>query len=397
MLLNIITQIKELSFKPGCYFYYANTNYVLLAAIVEKVSGMPFAQYLQQHILDPLQMEHTTVNTDTYKTIKNRAIGYQEEEGIFYKTHMYGLLYAGDGQLITNAQDMFKWHQNLKQAKVGNAALWQKMHTKAVLNDGSTINSGLGVEFETYKGHQAMGFDGMITSGFVSKYLYFPKLDLAFFSTQNTFEEDFEERFFKLVDLYLPQQKNTAVSPTPTIVDLNPKQLKKYEGTYLFFNNDEYRKANQIKIKNGALQVLDLDGDLIKTLYPIGNDQFLFGLKGDALISFSFDQDGPQYTYDDLEHEKPWIFKPFEPYTHSKEALKAFEGNYYNKTFQISKRIALENEKLYFYYRNGAWKEEMASLSKDILEIPISPIVFKKDAQGQVVSFELMGLTFDKH
>ena len=97
----------------------------------------------------------------------------------FYKTHQYGLYFAGDGQIITNPKDMFQWHQNIKNSTIGTPEIWKKMFTKAKLNDGTIINFGLGVEFETHNGYKAMGFDGMIKSGFVSKYLYFPELDIG--------------------------------------------------------------------------------------------------------------------------------------------------------------------------------------------------------------------------
>ena len=181
MLINIITNIEECRFAPGEYFEYTNANYILLASIIENVSGMAYSEYLQENIFDPLDMQHTIVNTIAYSTIKNRAIGYTEDDGAFYKTHYYSLFYKGDGQILTNPKDMFKWHQGIKNATIGTPDIWKKMQTKAILNDGTTINYGLGVEFETHNGVEALGFDGMITSGFVSKYLYFSKVRYRFF------------------------------------------------------------------------------------------------------------------------------------------------------------------------------------------------------------------------
>ena len=51
------------SFPPDKHFSYSNTNFVLLAMIVEKVTGMHFAQYMQQYFFGPLQMRHTYVFT----------------------------------------------------------------------------------------------------------------------------------------------------------------------------------------------------------------------------------------------------------------------------------------------------------------------------------------------
>jgi len=394
MLLNIILNVDELNFTPGDYFYYTNANYILLASIIEEASGMSYEDYLQKNIFDPLKMTHTIVNTDIYRTIPNRAIGYTEDEGKIYKSHQYGLMFAGDGQILTNSEDMFKWHQNIKNSTIGTPDVWRKMCSRSKLNDGTIINFGLGVEFETHNGYEAMGFDGMISSGFVSKYLYFPELDLAFFTTQNTFDWDFKDRFFKLIDLYIKTKEEA--SPTYKPVKLSNKELEQYEGYYIYYDNDDYRKANNVKLVDNQLEVFTLDGDKITELIPLGNRKFLFGEEGEAIVEFSLEENQKQYTYDDLENEKPWVFEIYHPYNHSEKDLKEYEGDYFNRKFQIGKKLKLDNGKLYYNYKNGAWKNEMSSLSKDLLEIPISPIEFIRNKNSEIEGFRIMGLLFEK-
>ncbi len=396
MLLNIITKVDELRFTPGEYFNYTNANYILLASIIEEVSGMSYESYLHKAIFEPLGMQNTLVNTDAYRTIKNRAIGYIEDEQEYYKSHYYGLLYKGDGQIITNPRDMFKWHLGIKNATIGSPELWKRMQTKAKLNNGTEINYGLGVEFETHNGYEAHGFDGMITSGFVSKYLYFPELDMAFFTTQNTFDWDFKERFFELVDLYMPKTEKKQPNNAETIQEISSDDLQRYEGTYLFYRSDEERKANTIQLKDGALYAYTLDGYEIAKLIPAGDHRFYFGEDKDAILRFSLEGETKQYNYDDFENEAPWVFQEYEPYEHSLEELKEFEGLYFNADFQIGKKLVVEDDVLFYYYRNGASKQRMGSLSKDLLEISISPIQFTRNEQGKVTSIEIMGLVFEK-
>ena len=54
----------ELTSPPGAVFSYANSNYALLAALVERVSGMPFPDYMGQEVFRPLGMHRTTVDRD---------------------------------------------------------------------------------------------------------------------------------------------------------------------------------------------------------------------------------------------------------------------------------------------------------------------------------------------
>lgn len=56
--------------KPGGRFFYNNTNYMLLASIVEEVSGMPFSEYMSKKILKPLGMR----NTHLYSTVEHEKI-----------------------------------------------------------------------------------------------------------------------------------------------------------------------------------------------------------------------------------------------------------------------------------------------------------------------------------
>lgn len=96
---------------PNRSFSYSNTNYMVLAAIVEKVSGMPFEAYLRRHILDPLKMNQTFMVT-------NRADSTQR-----YRTvgHQYGRLLpkdyyddvVGDKGLYSTTGDLLRFYKGL--------------------------------------------------------------------------------------------------------------------------------------------------------------------------------------------------------------------------------------------------------------------------------------------
>lgn len=396
---NIITKQNALNFSPGEYFQYTNANYILLAEIIEKASGESFPHYLQEQIFRPLGMKSTTKKNSSYAIIKNRAVGYIEDDGVFYKTDLRSTIYNGDGQILTTPRDVFKWHQGIQNTTIGTAELWEKMHTIGKLNNGKKTNYGLGVEFETYKGYEAMGFDGMIKGGFVSKYLYFPELDIAFFTTQNTFDWDFKERFFQLIDLYITTEKPDTNSP-PSInfeeTKLSPTELQEYEGDYIFLGNEEEEiKINTIKVKGKKLIAFDLDGDELSELKPIGNHKFIFF--SDKVVEFNMNGI-KQYKYSQYPSniESPWVFKAYTPYTHSQDELKEFEGEYYNADFQIGKKIKLENNTLNFYYRNGAWKTEMESVSKDLFEIQNYPIEIIRNDNDSIKGIKMMDLFFKK-
>lgn len=393
---NIIVNLKELNFKPGEYFEYTNANYILLANIIEKVSEKSFAEFLQDHIFSPLKMENTIKKNRTYDIIKNRAIGYIEDEKAYYKMDLPATIYNGDGQILTTPKDMFKWHQGIRNATIGTPELWKKMHTKAKLNNGTTIDYGLGVEFETHNCYTAMGFDGMIMGGFVSKYLYFPELDIAFFTTQNTFEEDFEERFFQLVDLYIPNKKqvNTNQEIENVIIELPNDALKKYEGNYIFLGNEyEDIKTGIIQLKEKHLVLKTSDGEEIGKLEPIGNQKFL--MDGN-IIEFDIQVNNKQYKFYANENEKPWLFKEYKPYKHTELELNELEGIYLNKSLQVAKEIKFVDGKLQLHYGKGAYNVELEALSKNLFSIQNYPIQFIRNKSGKIISMKIMRLEFEK-
>lgn len=396
-MMNFITKTTSLNFKPGEYFQYTNSNYILLADIISKVSGKSFADFMQEDVFEPFGMENTIKKTSTYTIIKNRAIGYIEDEGDFYKTHLHAFIYDGDGQVLTTPKDMFKWHLGLQKVKNEHSELYEKMHTKAQLNNGNILDYGLGVEFETHNNYEAFGFDGMILGGFVSKYLYFPELDMMFFTTQNTFDSDFEEQFFQLVDLYIPNNNfnnETKNSKAEKKVKHSKKELKLYEGSYLFTGSDvETIKINTIQLNKDELSVLTTDGEEITRLKPIGNHQFMFN---DKLVVFDLKSDKKSYKYYDSENELPWLFKEYNPTIYNEKQLKEFEGQYFNADFQISKKIKLIDGKLFVFSRNGAWKNEIEPLYKDAFDYSSDLMTFVRDDNKKITGLKIMEIVFKK-
>jgi CubicO group peptidase (beta-lactamase class C family) len=102
---------------PNKKFEYCNTNYSILASIVEKVSGMKFSDFMKQNIFTPLGMNDTWIHdskTDSQhpnKTTGHRADGKYEDEK--YADDVYG-----DKGVYSTVEDMLKWDQSLYSEKL---------------------------------------------------------------------------------------------------------------------------------------------------------------------------------------------------------------------------------------------------------------------------------------
>lgn len=135
-----------INWKPGrayradTHFNYCNTNFVLLASIVEKVSGLPFPQYMKQYIFDPLQMNDTYVFTinDTARA----AQSYNWNGSIWEMDFSDGTY--GDKNVYSTPRDLLKWDQALYSGQVISPQLLDSAFTPYSNERPSMHNYGLG-------------------------------------------------------------------------------------------------------------------------------------------------------------------------------------------------------------------------------------------------------------
>jgi CubicO group peptidase (beta-lactamase class C family) len=107
--------------KPGEKYRYTNAGYVLLAAIVEEVSGQPFESYLQKNIFKPAGLNSTGYPWDKKFDNAPVAVGYVGDKLEKLKptpreTDIWGN--RGPGDLITTVGDLYEWTQALRKNKV---------------------------------------------------------------------------------------------------------------------------------------------------------------------------------------------------------------------------------------------------------------------------------------
>src|SRR5205085_1268089 len=76
--LEIIIHQKHLNNKPGDEFLYSNSNYVLFALIVKRVSKFTLAEFTKMYIFEPAEMTHTQWRDDPNRLVANRAIAYSK-------------------------------------------------------------------------------------------------------------------------------------------------------------------------------------------------------------------------------------------------------------------------------------------------------------------------------
>lgn len=156
-VISYINKIKpELEFETGSKFQYSNTNYVILAKIIEIVSNQSYPSFLERNIFKPCGLNQTYATYKPYFTEQdsNVAIGYVLENEDVLKAESSKKKYIdrvnylsgiqGDGSVVTSINDLFLWHKAISSNKVLNDSLKQLLFKQTMLNDGSKSYYGYG-------------------------------------------------------------------------------------------------------------------------------------------------------------------------------------------------------------------------------------------------------------
>lgn len=113
-VLAIVTSQTQTYFAPGSAYRYSNTGYVLLALVVERVTGIGYADFLQRHIFEPLGMAQTLLYQKG-RAIPERSMGYARNAADELVLSDQGTCTAtkGDGCIYTSVRDYLQWHKSL--------------------------------------------------------------------------------------------------------------------------------------------------------------------------------------------------------------------------------------------------------------------------------------------
>ena len=108
---------KPLEFEPGTQFRYNNSGYVLLGAILEKVTGRTYEQLLREELLEPLGMDDTGYD-HAEPIIKRRAAGYERGGGVRNAEFLDMSVPYAAGAMYSTVEDLFRWDRALYTDKL---------------------------------------------------------------------------------------------------------------------------------------------------------------------------------------------------------------------------------------------------------------------------------------
>lgn len=135
----IAAQKQVFDFSPGGAWLYSNANYIILGAIIEKIMGISYDKAIYQLIIKPLKLKNTSIDNGRSKNtnLVNAYTPLESETPKFEKAQSIEYAEAGAaGALISNTDDLCKWHNELLFGKFLNESSKNIMINAGLLRDG---------------------------------------------------------------------------------------------------------------------------------------------------------------------------------------------------------------------------------------------------------------------
>ncbi|MBK7981067.1 MAG: beta-lactamase family protein [Ignavibacteriae bacterium] len=150
----MIDKFPNRYFLPDKKYNYINTNYCILAAIVEKITGDSFNEFMKEEIFEELGMKNTFIyNQENISSYKDIAVGYEREKIKAQDTFLNGVV--GDKGVYTTVEDMLKFDQALYKGEPVQSEILEEafkpMHEKLLINDNYGLGWRINAEDSTNK------------------------------------------------------------------------------------------------------------------------------------------------------------------------------------------------------------------------------------------------------
>jgi len=274
-----LTKDDPLEFPPGTKWKYDNTGYILLGAIIEKVSGLSYADYIRKNIFEPLGMKHSYYGSNS-AVIPGRASGYSKDGGNWVNARYLSMTqpYAA-GSLMSSVDDLAIWDAAISAGKLLSKASWDRAFTPYKLANGDDTHYGYGWSVDAYDGHSIIRHNGGIF-GYVSEVARLPNDHVFVALLTNSDGHDFDTGFLATelaaVAIGDPYRE-------PVKVKLDPREFDSYTGVYR--NRDQTlgtvrREGDRLFAQRAGLPRLEI--------FAYSDHEFFFK---DSFVRLAFEKD----------------------------------------------------------------------------------------------------------
>jgi len=256
--------------KPGEVWAYNNSGYVLIGAIIEKVTGKAWHEALAERITRPLGLASIRDGVAGEAANPAMAKGYTGEATAAAQPSQYIHMSTpgAAGSLIGTVGDLAKWAEALHHGKVVDAAHYAMMIAPTQLPDGSTYPYGFGLGLDPMRGRAAIWHSGGIF-GFETDSIYLPEADIfvAVFANSDAPQTSPGVVMRRIAAAAIGDAYPAFTRTAPDLAALEP-----FYGVYAIPGGGERR----FYAKDGKLYTQRKGGGTLET-FAAGDNRFFYG------------------------------------------------------------------------------------------------------------------------
>ncbi|HEX2802729.1 MAG TPA: serine hydrolase domain-containing protein [Sphingomicrobium sp.] len=332
-LLDLFRKLPAKS-EPGTQWEYNNGGYVMLGAIVEKMTGKPWHEVIAERIARPLGL--TTLDYADADQMPKLPVGYSDEDGrpVAVRRPQMSIAHAAGG-IAASVTDIAKWADALHNGRVVRPDLYREMTSPARLADGSTEPYGFGLRLQKVRGRQALVHGGS-GAGLDTDSIYIPaeKLFVAVFANSDDPATDPSLLTRRLSALALGQP-----IPTFTPAKVEMPAVEPLFGAYAPDSGPPFL----FSAEDGKLY-MSRGGSRMEA-FAAGGDRFFFGPDRLLWVSFVRKPDGAHvmelHEPDSVEPETAVRTGPVPPQLALPEAvLESYAGIYKTETVTVTVAVS---------------------------------------------------------
>jgi CubicO group peptidase (beta-lactamase class C family) len=335
--LRMVYRQKELNFPSNSEFLYSNSGYLLLAELVERVSGIPLSKYSQEHFFKPLGMTQTQWRDDWNRVVPGRVTAYSPIPGGGVRVDMPFMSVYGAGGLFSTVGDLLIWNDNLDNPRVGGKAWADTLQRRGRLTGGREIDYALGLFMTSYRGEKEVSHGGA-TGGYRTFLGRWPERKLSIAVLCNAANANPDNLAHQVADVFIgPRPTTTAnagAGSGPTVPD-----AATFAGRY---RDPQSETLLAFAARDGRL-VLDLGSR--PALVPAGPDRF--DAPGGRKLTFHRGADGKVIglTMVDSENDTTRYETVAGPPSTAAE-LAPLAGSYYSEELAVTYVISAKDTTL---------------------------------------------------
>lgn len=333
-VLDIVSRQSALNFEPGHEYSYSNTGYNLLAVVVDRVSGMPFAEFSRERIFAPLGMSDTQWRDDYRRLVPRRSTAYSASNDGFLINRPIEYVH-GNGGILSTVGDLQTWNAALTDGRLGGEEFVRMMHERATLNDGRTISYAGGLQLRDFAGVPSITHTGSTAGyrGFIGRY---PDQQLSVAILCNVGNANPGALGGQVARVFL----GDAASPDPEPgegMSLSAAELEAKAGLYREVDTGD---PLRIAFEDGALQ---LGGERL-----VAHSATEFGVgASDRRLVFEGAADGGRPTIDEYTGERyDNTYEPVEEFAPAGGQLDFYAGTFYSDDAETTLVVAVDDGRL---------------------------------------------------